>query len=58
MPFYSPYSKCNEYLGKYIDNEIVYEDKDFFMLNDKDHLSIEAGKFLSDDIGIFIKNLK
>tara|TARA_Y100000004_G_C8806602_1_gene365768 strand:+ start:61 stop:567 length:507 start_codon:yes stop_codon:yes gene_type:complete len=30
MPFYSPYSKCNEYLGKYIDNEIVYEDKDFF----------------------------
>jgi hypothetical protein len=30
MPFYSPYSKCNELLGKYIDNEIIYEDKDFF----------------------------
>ena len=30
MPFYSPYSKCNELLGEYIDNEIVYEDKDFF----------------------------
>lgn len=30
MPFYSPYSNCNELLGKYIDNEIIYEDKDFF----------------------------
>lgn len=30
MPFYSPYSRCNILLGKYIDNEIVYEDKDFF----------------------------
>ena len=30
MPFYSPYSNCNELLGKYIYNEIVYEDKDFF----------------------------
>jgi len=30
MPFYSPYSKCNELLKKYIDNEIIYEDKDFF----------------------------
>jgi len=30
MPFYSKYSKCNELLGKYIDNKIIYEDKDFF----------------------------
>ena len=30
MPFYSPHSNCNELLGKYIDNEIIYEDKDFF----------------------------
>ena len=51
---YDPYEKlcpdelCHNY----------NEDKDFFMLNDKDHLSIEAGKFLSDDIGKFIKNLK
>ncbi len=30
MPFYSPYSRCNILLGKHIDNEIVYEDKDFF----------------------------
>ena len=30
MPFYSPHSNCNELLGKYIDNEIVYADKDFF----------------------------
>ena len=51
---YDPYEKlcpdelCHNY----------NEDKDFFMLNDKDHLSIEAGKLLSDDIGKFIKNLK
>ena len=30
MPFYSPYSKCNEWLGKYIDNKIIYQDEDFF----------------------------
>jgi len=30
MPFYSPYSKCNELLGRYIDNEIIYQDEDFF----------------------------
>ena len=30
MPFFSPYSNCNELLSKYIDNEIVYQDKDFF----------------------------
>lgn len=30
MPFYSPYSKCNELLGNHINNEIIYEDKDFF----------------------------
>ena len=30
MPFYSPYSKCNELLGKYIKNKIIYQDEDFF----------------------------
>jgi len=30
MPFYSPYSKCNEILGKYIKNKIIYQDEDFF----------------------------
>lgn len=30
MPFYSPYSKCNELLGKYVKNKIIYQDEDFF----------------------------
>ncbi len=30
MPFYSPYSKCNEILGSYIDNDIIYNNEDFF----------------------------
>jgi hypothetical protein len=30
MPFYSPYSKCNELLGKHIKNKIIYQDEDFF----------------------------
>ena len=30
MPFYSPYSKCNKLLEKYIDNKIIYRNEDFF----------------------------
>lgn len=30
MPFYSPHSKCNELLGKHIDNKIIYKNEDFF----------------------------
>ena len=30
MPFYSPYSKCNVLLGKYINNRIIYRNEDFF----------------------------
>tara|TARA_R110000772_G_scaffold177208_4_gene288825 strand:- start:708 stop:1214 length:507 start_codon:yes stop_codon:yes gene_type:complete len=45
MPFYSPYSKCNELLGKYIDNEIVYEDKDFFSYNITDGIIVDNPPF-------------
>jgi hypothetical protein len=33
MPFYSPYSKCNELLGKHIKNKIIYQNEDFFKNN-------------------------
>jgi len=41
MPFYSPYSPCNEYLGKYINNEIIYEDKDFFSYSITDGIVVD-----------------
>ncbi len=50
---YDPYDKlcpddiCHNYNPK----------KDFFMLHDKDHLSIEASKFLSDDLKLFIDKI-
>ena len=31
-------------------------ENDFFMLQDKNHLSIEANKFISKDLSIFLKN--
>ena len=44
MPFYSPYSKCNELLGKYIDNKIIYMDEDFFE-NDRGQLVCDNPPF-------------
>lgn len=45
MPFYSPYSKCNELLGQYISNEIVYEDKDFFTYKITDGIVVDNPPF-------------
>lgn len=45
MPFYSPYSKCNELLGKYISNEIVYQDKDFFTYKITDGIVVDNPPF-------------
>ncbi len=45
MPFYSPYSKCNELLGKYISNEIVYQDKDFFSYKITDGIVVDNPPF-------------
>ncbi len=45
MPFYSPYSKCNELLGQYISNEIVYEDKDFFSYKITDGIVVDNPPF-------------
>jgi len=44
MPFYSPYSKCNELLGKYIDNKIIYRNEDFFK-NDRGQLVCDNPPF-------------
>ena len=50
---YDPYEKlcpnniCHNYNEK----------NDFFMLNDKDHLSIEASRFLSSDLELFISKI-
>lgn len=30
MPFYSPYSTPDKKLGKFVENEIIYQDEDFF----------------------------
>ena len=32
------------------------DEEDFFMLHDKDHLSIEASKFISRDLSYFLEN--
>jgi len=45
MPFYSPYSKCNELLGKYINNEIVYQDRDFFSYKITDGIIVDNPPF-------------
>jgi hypothetical protein len=45
MPFYSPYSNCNELLGKHINNEIIYEDKDFFSYKITDGLICDNPPF-------------
>lgn len=47
MPFYSPYSKCNEWLGKYIDNKIIYQDEDFF--------NFDRGQIVCDNVPFSIK---
>ena len=44
MPFYSPYSKCNELLGKHIKNKIIYQDEDFFK-NDRGDIIIDNVPF-------------
>ena len=44
MPFYSPYSKCNELLGKYIKNKIIYKDEDFFK-NDRGNIICDNPPF-------------
>ena len=45
MPFYSKHSNCNELLGKYIDNEIIYEDKDFFDYKITDGIIVDNPPF-------------
>tara|TARA_Y100001973_G_C5160574_1_gene313286 strand:+ start:870 stop:1376 length:507 start_codon:yes stop_codon:yes gene_type:complete len=45
MPFYSKYSKCNELLSKHIDNEIIYEDKDFFSYKITDGIVCDNAPF-------------
>ena len=50
---YDPYEKlCPEEICHNYD-----PNKDFFMLHDKDHLSIEASKSLSDDLELFINKI-
>jgi hypothetical protein len=44
MPFYSPYSKCNELLSKFVDNEIIYMDEDFFK-NDRGDIVVDNVPF-------------
>ena len=44
MPFYSPYSKCNELLGKYVDNKIIYQEEDFFD-NDRGDIVVDNPPF-------------
>ena len=46
-PIFCPSLVCHNYNKK----------NDFFLLIDKDHLSIEAGKFISDDISSFLENI-
>ena len=45
MPFYSPYSNCNELLGKDIKNETVYEDRDFFTYTITDGIVVDNPPF-------------
>lgn len=45
MPFYSPYSNCNELLSKYIKNEIVYENRNFFDYTINDGIVIDNPPF-------------
>lgn len=50
---FDPYEKlCPDNICHNYDTE-----KDFFMLHDKDHLSVEASKFLSDELKLFIDKI-
>ena len=56
MPFYNKYSKCDELLKKYIDNKIIYENKNFFDLKfDKENDIIVDNPPFSNKKEIFKK---